>query len=66
MELNNLESLIYKFRRDDIVKRNQKLLAKLSSLLEWVEGAGQFATLEETKSKIEEIKKTVSFFTIPL
>ncbi len=65
MELNTLESVIYKFRRDDAVKQNQPLLAKLSSLLEWVEGDGQFATLEKTKSKIEEIKKTVSFFTIP-
>ncbi len=65
VELNTLESLIYKFRRDDAVKQNQPLLAKLSSLLEWVEGDGQFATLEETKSKIEEIEKAVSFFYNP-
>ncbi len=62
MELNNLESLIYKYRRDDAVKQNEQLLAKLSSLLEWVEGDGQFATLEKTKSEIEEIEKAVSSF----
>ncbi len=66
MELNTLESLIYKFRRDDAVKQSQPLLAKLSSLLEWDEGDGQFATLENTKLKIEEIKKAVSFFYNPL
>ncbi len=62
MELKKLKSLIYKFRRDDVIKQNQPFLAKLSSLLEWVEGDGQFATLENTKSKIEEIEKAVSFF----
>ncbi len=62
VELNTLQSLIYKFRRDDVIKQNQPFLAKLSSLLEWVEGDGQFATLEKTKSKIEEIERAVSFF----
>ncbi len=66
MELNKLGLLIYKCRRDDIIKQNQTLLDKLTSLLKWVEDDGQFATLEETKSKIEEIKETVSFFKIPL
>ncbi len=66
VELNNIESLIYKYRRDDAVKQNEQLLARLSSLLEWIEGDGQFATLEETKSKREAIQNVVSFYKIPL
>ncbi len=61
VELKSLESLIYKYRRDDVVKQNQPLLDKLTALLEWVEGDGQFACLEETKSNVEEIKEGVSF-----
>ncbi len=62
MELKSLESLIYKYRRDDVIKHNQPLLDKLTALLEWVEGDGQFASLEETKSNVEEIKENVSLF----
>ncbi len=60
VELNNLESLIYKFKRDNVVKQCQPLLKKLTSLLEWVEGDGQSAGLNETKSKVEEINTNVS------
>ncbi len=60
VELNNLESLIYKFKRDNAVKQCQPLLKKLTSLLEWVEGDGQSAGLNETKSKVEEINTNVS------
>ncbi len=35
--LNSLESLIYKSRRDDVVKQCQTLLDKLNYLLKWVE-----------------------------
>ncbi len=62
VELNNHESLIYKVRRVDVVKQNQPLLNKLSSLLELIESAGQFASLDDTKSKIEELQKEVSIF----
>ncbi len=61
MALNNLESLIYTFRRDDVVKQNKPLLNKLSSLLQWIEGDGQFASLDETQSKMLEIKENVRF-----
>ncbi len=61
VKLNKLESLIYKFRRDDAVKQKQPFLAKLNSLLEWVEGDGQSASLRDTKSKIEEVNNIVSF-----
>ncbi len=65
VELNNLESLIYKSRRDDVVKQHTPLLEKLDSLLNWVEADGQSASLDETKSNIEEVKKNVSFFIVP-
>ncbi len=61
MELNNLESLIYTFRRDDVVKQNKPLLNKLSSLLQWIEDDGHFASLDETQSKMREIKEDVRF-----
>ncbi len=62
MELSSLESLIYKFRRDDVVKQSRPLLDKLNYLLRWVEGDGQSASLDETKLQIEEVKENVSFF----
>ncbi len=62
VELNNLESLIYKSRRDDVVKQNAPLLDKLNSLLKWVDGGGQSAGHGETMAKIEEVKNNVSFF----
>ncbi len=61
VELNNLESLIYKVRRDDVVKQNRPLLDRLTSLLEWVDGKGPSAGLDETKSKIEKVTENVSF-----
>ncbi len=61
VELNNLESLIYKSRRDDVVKQNTPLLDKLNNVLKWVEGDGQSASLHDTKSKIEEVNNNVSF-----
>ncbi len=64
VELNNLESHIYKSRRDDVVKQNTTLLDKLNSLLKWVEADGQSASLDETKSRIVEVKNNVSFFSI--
>ncbi len=64
MELNNLESLIYTFRRDDVVKQNRPLLDKLNVLLEWVGGDGQSGSLDGTKSKIEEVDKNAHFFSI--
>ncbi len=61
VELNSLESLLYKFRRDDVVKQNQPLFDKLNASLKWVEDVGQFAGLDETTKKVEEIKENVSF-----
>ncbi len=61
VELNNLESLLYQLRRDDVVKQNQPLLDKLNGLLKWVEDDGQFASLAETTETIVEIKENVSF-----
>ncbi len=62
VELNNLESFIYKYRREDVVKQNRPLLDKLTSLLNWVEGDGQFASLDQTKSIIGELHDDVSYF----
>ncbi len=61
VELNNLEWLIYKSRRADVVQQCQPLLDNLNFLLKWVEGDGQFARLHETKSRIAEVKNNVSF-----
>ncbi len=60
VELNNLESFIYKYKRDGVVKPNQPLLNRLSSILAWIEGDGQFADLAEIKSKMVKIKDNVS------
>ncbi len=62
MELNNLESFIYKYRRDTVVNQNPIVLKKLNSLLEWVEGDGQFANLDETRQNYDGIKERVSRF----
>ncbi len=61
VKLNKLESLIYKSRRDDVVKQNRPLLDKLDSLLKWVDDDGQLAGLGETMAIIEEVKENVSF-----
>ncbi len=61
VELNNLESLIYKSRRDDVAKQSQPLRDKLNFLLKWVEDDGQSASLDGTKLNIEEVKNNVSF-----
>ncbi len=61
VELNNLESLIYKSRRDDVVQQNTSLHEKLNSLLKWVDSEGQSANLNETKLKIEEVRNDVNF-----
>ncbi len=62
VEFNNLESLIYTFRRDDVVKQNRPLLDELNFLLEWVGGDGQSGSLDGTKSTIEEVDRMRIFF----